>query len=235
MQNECNKDTLKNNIQEIFIFAGPPGSGKGTISSLFAKKFGWVQLSTGDLFRWHIANATELGKQIDNLTKSGKLVSDEIVVAMVQDWLTQQLHDDKVVILDGFPRTVAQAKALENFIQLQSNPTTLHIVELSASDDIIVQRLSTRLTCSNPKCQAIYSTLNGFVQGNQCSVCNAPLVRRSDDCEESIRRRLLEYHKHAQMLIDYFKCKKHWYIRVSATQPIENVFASVKERIIAKQ
>ena len=105
------------NKPNIVIFLGPPGSGKGSLSNLAIKNMGFNQISTGNLCRHHIANATDIGKQIDVIIKAGKLISDELITNMVFDWLGQQVDKFSPIILDGYPRTVNQAIALEAFVK----------------------------------------------------------------------------------------------------------------------
>src|SRR5438105_2140053 len=103
----------------IFIFLGPPGSGKGSVSRLCIKDLGWVQLSTGNLCRKHIAKQTEIGKEIDFAIKSGKLVSDDLITNMVLEWFQKDFDDSHTVILDGYPRTIMQAQAFTKLFDKQ--------------------------------------------------------------------------------------------------------------------
>lgn len=103
--------------EKIFIFIGPPGSGKGSLSSLCTQKFGWKQLSTGNLCIKHIANETSIGKKIDFAIKSGKLIEDDLITQMITEWFTNQSVNSLAVILDGYPRTVEQARFFDDFIK----------------------------------------------------------------------------------------------------------------------
>jgi len=145
--------------KEIVLFLGPPGAGKGTLSHLCVKRLGWVQLSTGNLCREHIAQSTEIGKKIDFALKSGKLVEDSLIVDMVDQWLnglTETVTGGQTVIFDGFPRTVPQAEALQELIAKRGD-ISLRLVRLTMSDNDLVTRLLARAICKNNKCQAVYS------------------------------------------------------------------------------
>ena len=106
-----------NNQKNLIVFMGPPGAGKGSLSQLCVDEFGWVQLSTGFLCRKHIAAQTTIGRQIDFFIKSGKLVDDSLIVDMVEEWLAEQIDQQRGVILDGFPRSVVQAQALDEILK----------------------------------------------------------------------------------------------------------------------
>src|SRR5437870_4418018 len=107
-------------IRKIYIFIGPPGAGKGTLAQLCASRMGWIQCSTGDLCRKHVAEQSPLGMQIDLLIKSGKLISDELVIEMVEEWLHKNLYAYEHIIFDGFPRTRVQAELLEALLKKPS-------------------------------------------------------------------------------------------------------------------
>ena len=114
--------------KSVFIFIGPPGSGKGTLSHLCVSSLRWVQLSTGNLCRKHIAEQTEIGKQIDFALKSGKLVSDSLINAMVHDWFSMTIQEADNIILDGYPRTVAQAEALHEYLQKNLSHVDVQVI-----------------------------------------------------------------------------------------------------------
>jgi len=208
----------------ILILIGPPGAGKGTIARLCTEQPGWVQLSTGDLCRQHIAQGTEFGREMDLVLKSGKLVSDDLIVGMVEDWLKNNAEKYQGIIFDGFPRTAAQAKRLKEIL---ANPLFarcgVSVIEMQVPDDAVVERLLSRLVCSNVSCQAIYSAKD-FKVGQECPLCSSPLKQRADDSEEAIRKRLSIYHGHAKSLIE--SCKENeWLVSdLPANQSIEKVY-----------
>lgn len=195
---------------QLVIFIGPPGSGKGTLSQLCVDRLGWRQLSTGALFRKHIAEQTPIGKSIDFAIKSGKLVSDELVTSMAIEWLADTFNREKSdIILDGFPRTVAQAAALKEFIGQQSLPVEIKVVRFYMTDEGIIRRLMARRMCSTKACQAVYSVIEGSPlapkKHNECDKCSGVLERRSDDTEEAIKNRLKTYHDHEKKLLDFYR------------------------------
>ncbi len=142
--------------KDIFIFLGPPGSGKGSLSHLCVKRLGWQQLSTGNLCREHIAQQTDIGKQIDFAIKSGKLISDSLIIEMASAWLKKTFEHTGIVIFDGFPRTVPQAQALHEIIT-SLDDVTMNVVRMDIPFETVVYRLLARSICQNNKCQSVYS------------------------------------------------------------------------------
>jgi len=143
--------------KDIYLFMGAPGSGKGSLAQQCVQKLGWKQLSTGNLCRMHVNEQTEIGKQIAFSIQSGKLIPDELITAMVVEQFNQMAKDSSAVILDGYPRTLAQADALDDALKNQFNTWNLHVIRLVIADDIIIDRLNRRLVCQNQECQAVYS------------------------------------------------------------------------------
>lgn len=213
---------------EVFIFIGPPGAGKGSLSSLCVKRLGWVQLSTGNLCRKHISEQTEIGKQIDFAIKSGKLVSDNLITSVVGDWFANNVGKAPAIILDGFPRTLAQAQALHEMLASQVPGLHLRIVKLDISDETVVERLCNRYICSNVECQEVYSMAAGSAQlprnDSKCQRCGSMLVRRKDDNQEAVLERLKIYHKHEHDLLNFYKNTKHEITEFSVEKPLDEVF-----------
>ena len=220
---------------KILVFIGPPGSGKGTVSSYCTKNLGWEQLSTGDLCRKHIKEQTEIGKQIDFSIKSGKLVSDSIIIEMVNGWLSEQLSAEQTVILDGYPRTVAQAEALDGFLQKSFPAVSLKIIRFMVADNVAIERICERYMCQNVDCQAIYSMACGAQLRPKvemvCDVCSSPLRRRSDDTRESVAERLKIFHEHEKKLLDFYEQKEITVYELNAENPLPVVFEDFKELI----
>ncbi|MFC1845745.1 adenylate kinase family protein [Candidatus Dependentiae bacterium] len=216
----------------VFIFIGPPGSGKGSLSKMCVHELGWKQLSTGDLCRKHITKGTEIGKQIDFAIKSGKLVTDDLIVEMVDEWLEECFAADECVILDGFPRTVPQAEALGKLMKSKFNATELTIARLLIEDDQVVARLSSRYICKNDRCQAVYSLVKGSDLAPKkhmvCDACSEALIRRDDDTEESVRERLKTYHKHENKLIEFYRSEGKDIIEFCVEKPLDAVFDDFK-------
>ena len=168
------------------VMLGAPGSGKGTTAKILAKKTNLPHISTGDIFREQIKNQTELGKLADSYISKGELVPDEVTINMVKVRLSEP-DTKEGAILDGFPRTKAQAEALDKIMQEQGKQIDI-VPELIVPDQIIIDRILNRATCSNKECGAIYNTKYKppKVEGI-CDVCGSKLVTRTDDNEEAIK------------------------------------------------
>ncbi len=182
------------------ILIGPPGAGKGTYARYFSKKYCIPHISTGDIFREEVAKGTELGRKIKDILDRGELVPDEIVIEVVRKRL-QQPDTKRGFILDGFPRTIVQAKALD---EMTSIDAAIHIY---ITMEEAVRRLSNRYIC--PKCGRVYNLLfNPPKNDLKCDDDGTPLIRRSDDEPEVIRRRYKIYYETFQPIIEYYKKKK---------------------------
>jgi adenylate kinase len=178
------------------IFLGPPGAGKGTISDLAVEKLGLPHISTGDLFRAAVKNGTPLGLKVKDIMASGGLVPDELTIALVQERLSQK---DVAVgwILDGFPRTIPQAEALEKIAAVDS------VVNFEVADAIVVGRLSGRRMCRT--CGKIYHVTNmPPKKEGVCDVDGGELYTRDDDKEAAIKVRLETYRKSTEPLIAWY-------------------------------
>lgn len=219
-----------NSKRNIIIFIGPPGSGKGSLSHLCKEHLNWEQLSTGNLCRNHIAQGTKIGKQIDEVIKAGKLISDDLVIAMVDDWLSSQTAQH--IILDGYPRTVVQAQALRKLLTDKFNEVTVSIVKLTISDEQVIARLMGRSVCQNQHCQAVYSTLesSGLAPKKKmtCDKCNSLLVKRADDGVEVIRERLKTYYSYEKGLVDYYTSAAIEVKKLEVEKPLVEVFSELK-------
>ena len=183
------------------IFLGAPGAGKGTVSKQVLAKYPLAHISTGDLLRAEVAAGTELGKKADALMKSGQLVPDEIVAGMVRSRLTQD--DTKPgFILDGFPRTVAQAELLNDALKAIGRELQ-QVVYFKVDDEILLQRLTARQNCRG--CDAIYNKLfkPSKVEGI-CDKCGEKLFIRDDDCAETVANRLKTYHAQTEPLKEFY-------------------------------
>jgi len=182
-----------------FIFLGPPGAGKGTLAKQVAEEYKIPHISTGDIFRANIKNQTELGKKVDAIIKSGGLVSDEITCELVKDRLSQA-DTKNGYILDGFPRTIPQAEALEGFAKIDA------AVNFDIEDSAVVDRLSGRICCK--ECGQMFHVKNNPPKvSGKCDKCGGELYTRDDDKIESIQNRLVVYRKSTAPLIDFYKAK----------------------------
>lgn len=183
------------------ILIGPPGAGKGTQARILEDERGMVQLSTGDMLREARTSGTELGRKVAGIMDAGGLVTDEIVVGLIEEKL--QAAGGRGFIFDGFPRTLAQAAALDDL--LEANKKELGaVVEMQVDDDALVARITARSTCAN--CGEVYNDITRPIPDDgTCSACGASdFRRRADDNEESLRTRLMEYYKKTAPLIGYY-------------------------------
>jgi len=181
------------------IFLGPPGAGKGTYASRLTPILGVPHISTGDIVRDEIKAQTELGKTIKEYSDKGELVPDEIITKLLANRLRKPDHE-KGFILDGFPRTIKQAEALDKISKIDL------VINLNVPDEIIIKRLSNRLTCK--KCGTIYNKLTlKPKKDNICDECGGELYQREDDKPEVIQERLNVYKKKTEPLIEYYKKK----------------------------
>ena len=187
------------------VMLGAPGTGKGTIGKILSKDLNLVHVSTGDIFRDQINKGTELGKKIQGYIETGALVPDDVVIETVK---TRLLEQDVAngAILDGFPRTSAQAEALKNFLKENKPGAKRVAIELDVPDDEIIRRVVNRLICSNKSCGAIYNkeTKPPKKEGI-CDVCGSALKRRDDDNKETVTKRLEIYHQNSKDLIDFYR------------------------------
>lgn len=179
------------------IFLGPPGAGKGTQAQIVCQRLGIPQVSTGDMLRAAIAAGTEMGRKAKEYMDQGQLVPDEVVIGIVRDRLADA-DCQKGYILDGFPRTVEQAKALSTFAKIDV------AINLDVPDDVLVKRLSGRRVC--PLCGAPYHVdrLNGETV---CRADGTPLIQRDDDKAETVMNRLAVYHQKTAPLIDHYRAE----------------------------
>jgi adenylate kinase len=184
------------------ILLGAPGAGKGTQAQKLATRFGIPQISTGDMLRAARREGTPLGKKAEEYMNKGQLVPDEVVIGLVEERL--QRPDAKAgFILDGFPRTIPQAAALDGVLQ-KLGRDKLKVIDVQVPESVLLERLGGRLSC--PKCGASYHVkFSPPKVDNQCDACGAPLVVRADDKPEAIGQRLREYHEKTAPLADYYQ------------------------------
>ena len=205
------------------IMLGAPGAGKGTQAKKIAEKYSIPHISTGDIFRANIKNGTELGMKAKTYMDQGLLVPDELVVDLVVDRLAQ---DDCAngCVLDGFPRTIPQAEALDRALTAVGQSVDFAI-NVEVPDENIVKRMSGRRACVN--CGATYHIVYAPTKvENVCDTCQGDLILRDDDKPETVQKRLNVYHEQTQPLIDYY-IKKNILVEVDGTVDIDDVFSAI--------
>lgn len=207
------------------IFLGPPGSGKGTQAEKLRSNFRLVQLSTGNLFREHIARGDELGSKVKDILAKGELVPDDLTVAMVLERLAKP---DTImgVVFDGFPRTRDQAVALQNKLEARGRCITAAI-HFRVADDVIVERLSARRMC--PKDGTIYNLVSKPPVADEiCDLCGNMLQMRDDDKPEVVRKRLQVFREQTEPLIDFYR-EQDMLIEIDASRTIQEIEAQLDE------
>ena len=208
------------------ILLGPPGAGKGTVAKALMQLDGSVQISTGDILRAAIADSTEIGKQVEAAMAAGNLVTDDLIMGIMEERL-QQADCQRGYLLDGFPRTIPQAVALKALLAKLGEKLDCAL-ELDIPRDVIIDRLTTRRTCSN--CGEIYNVKSKppRVDGI-CDVCGNAIVQRDDETVEAIENRLLVYNEQTAPLVEFYRDEG---LLVSVpSSDMETVMAAIKERL----
>ncbi len=208
------------------VFLGAPGAGKGTQSEFIIKKYGIVQISTGDMLRTAVKAGSPLGQVAKEFMDNGKLVTDEIIIGLMRERLAQS-DCKNGFILDGFPRTLAQAKSLDVMLQEDMKTEITHIISLEVPDEYIVERITGRRT--SPITGKIYHVkYNPPAVEGMAEDGKTPLVQRDDDKEETVKKRLEVFHEQADALKSYYKNTGKLFI-VDGTKTPETVFAEIEE------
>jgi adenylate kinase len=216
------------------IFIGPPGSGKGTQAKRLASRFGIPHISTGDMLREAVADGTELGKQAAPIMASGGLVSDDLMIGIINDRMAKA-DAQKGFILDGFPRTLVQAEKLDGLVgealsdSEGNGEPPLRVLQLLVPDDAIVRRITMRRTCA--QCGAIYHLENNPPATDSiCDRCGAGVIARPDDTEEAVRKRLESFHRQTMPVAAYYKTKS--ILReVDGVGPLDVVFERIEKSL----
>lgn len=208
------------------ILLGAPGSGKGTQAELLQERLGLPHISTGEMLRDAVSEGTELGKKAEPIMEAGGLISDDLMNGIVAERLSR---DDvsQGFVLDGYPRTVDQAKSLER-IDGGNGPGDLRVIQLSVPDDVIVSRVAARLSC--PKCGAIYHRENcPPKEEGKCDRCGSALVTRADDREgASVRKRLDEYHRATVPVVEFYRDKGMLH-EIDGLGDVELIFEQIRK------
>ncbi|MFF3498645.1 adenylate kinase [Streptomyces sp. NPDC003247] len=202
------------------VLVGPPGAGKGTQATRLAEKLRVPHISTGDLFRANISQQTELGKLAKSYMDKGELVPDEVTIAMAKD----RMHQEDAVngfLLDGFPRNVSQAEALDELLQGEGIKLDA-VLDLEAPEEEVVKRIAGRRICRNDSAHVFHVTYSPPKQEGVCDVCGGELYQRDDDSEDTVRTRLEVYHTQTEPIIDYYKAQG-LVVTIEAMGPVDKV------------
>ena len=214
----------------VIIMLGAPGTGKGTIAGILKERLGIPQVSTGDIFRKHIQEKTELGKLAESYISKGELVPDNVTIGLVEN----RLEDDDVqagIILDGFPRTVKQAEELDKLLEKKGKKVDL-VINLTTPEEEIIERIVNRRICSNPDCKTVYNlVLNPPKQEGICDKCGAELIQRKDDNEETVKARFNSYIEQTSPLVEYYEKKGNLYSAV-VSKSINKLGKDVAEDVL---
>lgn len=188
----------------IIIMLGAPASGKGSVAEILSEEFKIPAISSGDIFRKYIKEGTEIGKKANEYISKGNLVPDDITVSLIEERLKEN-DVENGLILDGFPRTVNQAKVLDEMLEKAGKHIDV-VVNLEAPENEILERITNRRICSNSDCKAVYNTVlhPSKVEGI-CDKCGSPLYQRDDDKVEKAKNRLEVYHRETAPVADYYE------------------------------
>jgi adenylate kinase len=182
---------------------GAPATGKGSVSAILSEKYAIPAISSGDIFRKHISEKTEIGELINSYISQGNLVPDEIVLRMLEERLEEPDVKDGA-ILDGFIRTVAQAEAFDKMLKAKNDKIDI-VINLETPEDEILERIVNRRVCTNKDCKATYNlVLHPSKVEGICDKCGSPLEQRSDDTLEKAKNRLEVYHRETEPLVEYY-------------------------------
>ena len=209
------------------LIIGAPGTGKGTMSEKLIEKYGIVHVSTGDMLRESVKNGTEVGKKAHGYMERGELVPDEVIHDIILERFAQKDMDNGI-LMDGYPRTLAQAEDLDSILASLGKKVDC-VLNLELDEKILIERITGRRTC--PNCKAIYHIKNmpPKVEG-VCDICGSQLVTRKDDTVESLRVRLDAYHESTKDVIGYY-ANKGIVKTINADQSVEKVFADIVDAL----
>ncbi|MFI0788212.1 adenylate kinase [Streptomyces lydicus] len=185
------------------VLVGPPGAGKGTQAAYLAKNLAIPHISTGDLFRANISQGTPLGVEAKSYMDAGNLVPDSVTIGMAEDRM-EQADAAGGFLLDGFPRNLGQAEALDEYLKVK-NLTLDAVLDLEVPEDEVVKRIAGRRICRNDSSHVFHAEYNKPKAEGVCDVCGGDLYQRDDDREETVRKRLEVYHTETEPIIDYYK------------------------------
>ncbi|MEU8852323.1 adenylate kinase [Streptomyces sp. NPDC048384] len=210
------------------VLVGPPGAGKGTQAAFLAKNLSIPHISTGDLFRANISQQTELGKLAKSYMDAGNLVPDEVTIGMAKDRM-EKPDAEGGFLLDGFPRNVSQAEALDEMLQSEGMKLDA-VLDLEVPEEEVVKRIAGRRVCRKDSSHVFHVTYSPPKKEGVCDVCGGELYQRDDDSEETVRKRLEVYHTQTEPIIDYYKTQG-LVVTISALGKVEDVTARAMEAL----
>ncbi|CAL9481229.1 MULTISPECIES: adenylate kinase [unclassified Streptomyces] len=210
------------------VLVGPPGAGKGTQATRLAETLHIPHISTGDLFRANISRQTELGKLAKSYMDAGNLVPDEVTIAMAKDRM-EQPDAEGGFLLDGFPRNVSQAEALDELLETEDMKLDA-VLDLEAPEEEVVKRIAGRRVCRNDSSHVFHVTYKQPAKEGVCDVCGGELYQRDDDSEETVRKRLEVYHTQTEPIIDYYK-SQGLVVTISAMGAVDEVTGRALEAL----
>ncbi|MEU6529188.1 adenylate kinase [Streptomyces sp. NPDC046928] len=210
------------------VLVGPPGAGKGTQAAFLAKNLSIPHISTGDLFRANISQQTDLGKLAKSYMDAGVLVPDEVTIGMAKDRM-EQPDAENGFLLDGFPRNVSQAEALDEMLRSEGMKLDA-VLDLEVPEDEVVKRIAGRRICRKDSSHVFHVTYSPPKQEGVCDVCGGELYQRDDDSEETVRKRLEVYHTQTEPIIDYYKAQG-LVVTISALGKVEEVTARAMQAL----
>jgi|UniRef100_A0A7V3RES2 adenylate kinase len=209
------------------IFIGPPGAGKGTQAQFVSKKFGIPHISTGEMLRAQMESGTALGNKVKDVINAGKLVDDELMNEIVKERLSQK-DAQKGFILDGFPRTLNQSKALDKILESMGKKVE-YAIYVKVPESVIIERLSARRLC--PKCGRNYNMITDPPKEDEtCDVCHVHLITREDDRPETIKKRYEVYLSLTEPVIGYYEIKGTLF-NIDGTLPVETIEKNIQKVI----
>ena len=210
------------------VLVGPPGAGKGTQAAFLANNLSIPHISTGDLFRANISQQTDLGKLAKSYMDAGNLVPDEVTIGMAKDRM-EQPDAEHGFLLDGFPRNVSQAEALDEMLSAAGMKLDA-VLDLEVPEDEVVKRIAGRRVCRKDSSHVFHVTYSQPKQEGVCDVCGGELYQRDDDSEETVRKRLEVYHTQTEPIIDYYKAQG-LVVTISALGKVEDVTARAMQAL----
>lgn len=206
-------------MKDFYVFLGPPGAGKGTQAKVVARKLGVPQISSGDIFRENLRNQTELGIEANKFIKVGELVPDDITIEMIKQRISRT-DCDSGAILDGFPRTPAQAKAFDQML-LETGCKINQVPYIAVQEEELIERLSGRLTC-RAEGHVFHKKYNPPKVPGVCDFDGSELYQREDDQPETVKNRIQVYQAQTRPLVDYYR-DRGILVEIDGNQPIDEV------------